>query len=758
MTRPHPLLSIAFLWAAVALAQAAPERQLLNIKSRSGNETVEIDLATGLATATNGVIVTYDDAVLTADKASINQQTGDVFAEGAVFLQRGDQTWTGPQIHYNFITKEMEARTFRTGKWPTFAAGEGLHGERPTPVYEVPPGLETNSLFAAPSNQVSRQIYTATNAFIATDDYYNPAQRIRAREITIVPGKYLEARHATFYLGNVPVFFLPYYRRSLEGSANTFTAIPGYRSTFGPYLLTGYSWYLNEYLDGTLHMDWREKHGFGAGPDFDYHLGPYGGGVLKYYYAHDTNPGFDQNNIPVTDHNRQRLYFSYEGTLRTNLTVKAQVAYQSDNEFIRDFFESEYRRNIQPNTFTEVNQAWRNWSLDVVGQPRVNDFFETVERLPDVRLSGFRQQIGNTPLYYESESTVGYYRRLFAETNSIFADTNALGRFSASRADTFHQITLPQTYFDWLNVTPRVGGRFTYYSAAEGPGAVSTEHYRDVFNTGAEVSTKISRTWAGVRNHFFDLDGVRHIIEPSVNYVYIPRPNVLPSQVPQFDYELTNSLRLLPLEFPEYNAIDSIDSQNVIRYGLRNRIQTKRNGLVEDVVDWDVYTDWRLKPRADQSTFSDIYSDLTLRPRSWLTLNSFTRYDMGSGHLNLVQDQVTLQPNNTWSWGVGYFYLRGGPLFGLGDNLITSTIFYRLNENWGFRTSQHFEARDGVMEEQYYTIYRDLRSWTTALTFRVRDNRTNGKDYTVAVTFSLKAFPRFGLGRDTVSASSLVGY
>jgi hypothetical protein len=80
-----------------------------------------------------------------------------------------------------------------------------------------------------------------------------------------------------------------------------------------------------------------------------------------------------------------------------------------------------------------------------------------------------------------------------------------------------------------------------------------------------------------------------------------------------------------------------------------------------------------------------------------------------------------------------------------------------MNENWAFHASQHFEARDGRMEEQYYTLYRDLRSWTAALTFRIRDNRTGPDDFTVAFTFSLKAHPRYGLGSDTVRPYSLLG-
>jgi hypothetical protein len=94
----------------------------------------------------------------------------------------------------------------------------------------------------------------------------------------------------------------------------------------------------------------------------------------------------------------------------------------------------------------------------------------------------------------------------------------------------------------------------------------------------------------------------------------------------------------------------------------------------------------------------------------------------------------------------------------LGDDLITSTLFYRLNENWGTRIQHYFDAKTGTLQEQDYTVYRDLRSWTAALTFRERDNLTSGRDYTVAFTMSFKAFPRFGLGADSVSSSSLLGY
>jgi hypothetical protein len=93
---------------------------------------------------------------------------------------------------------------------------------------------------------------------------------------------------------------------------------------------------------------------------------------------------------------------------------------------------------------------------------------------------------------------------------------------------------------------------------------------------------------------------------------------------------------------------------------------------------------------------------------------------------------------------------------GQGNNLFTSDLFYRLNENWGVRASHRFEARDGRLEEQAYTLYRDLRSWTAALTFRVLDNPTGPEDFTVAFTFSIKAFPHYGLHGDSVRPAALL--
>ena len=607
--------------------------------------------------------VVYGDIRMYADRAAVNEETGEAIAEGNVRIERGGQVWQGDRVEYNFLTGKLVSEKFRSGQNPFFVEGDVVVGEQ------------------------KASVYVGANALVTTDDTKSPGYSIRAKSITVVPGEYIEARNATLHLGNVPVFYFPYYRRSLKQHPNHWTLTPGYRSRYGAYLRTAYNWYWNERLDGALHMDGYTKRGVGVGPEFNWHLPRFGEGTAGYYYIHDLEPGEDSFDQPI-DADRQRAFLTHLAEPRTNLTVRLAVRYQSDQFVIRDFFESEYREDVQPKSFLEVNQLWRNFSLDLLAQPQVNPFFETVERLPDVRLTGFRQQIGPTPLYYESESSAGYYRRNFANTDTNDSD------YAASRVDTFHQFTAPFTLFGWLNLTPRVGGRFTHYSEAHGRGAITEEEDRGVFNTGAEVNFKASRLWRGVSSKFWQMDGLRHIIQPSFNYVFVPHPTRSPRELPQFDYELP-STRPLPLDFPDYNAIDSIDSQNVVRLGLRNKLQTKRDGTVQNMVHWALFTDWRLNTLEGQGTFADAYSDLELRPFRWLALNSEVRYDVDEGALDISDHRIVIAPNDTWSLTLGHRYVRDNALVeppnpaidDPGNNLFFSTLYYRFNENWATRVS-----------------------------------------------------------------------
>jgi hypothetical protein len=681
---------------------------------------------------TGGVIASNQNFFGSAARAFVVNLTGEVQAEGDILILDHGRIWRGTNVVYNFKSGEVRAGAFKTAQMPFNFSGQYLVGD------------------------TQSQIYSAADSIVTTDDYAKPIYTIHARTITIVPGKSFEARDATLYFRSLPIFYWPRYRRNLGQHPDNFEFVPGYRGSYGAFLLGAFNWYGNSNLDGTIHLDERSRRGLAAGPDLLFHLGDYGQAAFRYYYAHDHDPQADGLPVPHLGSNRQRASLDYLSNPSTNFTAKIAAYYQSDPLIIRDFYESEYRADVEPASFAEANQLWPNFTLDAMAQPRLVNFFETVERLPDIKLTGLRQQLGATPIYYQSESSVGCFTHAFSDTNNP-ASTN----YSATRADTVHQFTLPETFFGWLNVTPRVGGRFTYYSPVEGVASPTNAQTRGVLNTGVDFSLKASRVYRGVDSSFWDLHELRHIIEPDINYAYVPAPSRAPSQLPQFDTELPG-LRLLPMEYPDYNSIDSIDKQNFFRLTLRNRLQTKRDSGVEDFLNWAVYADWNLTPGTNH-TVSDLYSDLAFRPRSWVILNSSFRYDLPGHRWRDAINSLTLTPNNTWSLALSYRYLMNNdPEFLTapgqslpGHNLVGVSARYRLNENWGFHIAERFEAQNGTLQEQDYSLYRDLRSWTSALTFRVTEGPAQPSDLTVLLTLSLKAFPRFPLGSDTDFPRSL---
>jgi LPS-assembly protein len=693
---------------------------------------------------TNGVYVNYNDGamVLTADKAFVNSKNGDVVADGHVRIETSDMTWAGEHISYNYKTHVLQSEQFRTGRLPVFAAGAKLNGQ-------IDP------------HKGATNVLTAQRALVTTDDNSEPDPVVRAASIRIVPGKYVKMWNAVAYVQGVPVFYFPYYERSLEPRANTFTMTPGYRSRYGAYLLNTYTWFLGDVADGKLHFDLRERRGPGLGPDVNLNLGRWGAATIKYYYVNDNNPNFSTNVFPYygnIPHNRQRFYLGWQATPATNVNLKALVNYQSDPLILRDYFEGYYTQNPQPNTFVEANKYWDNWSLDALTTPRVNSFFSQVERLPDIKLTGYRQQVFNTPIYYDSESSVGWYRAFDSNmTNGLYAGTNGFYAASAGRADTYHQLTIPWTFFNWLNVTPRVGGRLTYYSSQNFTnGQPNSDVVREVFNTGVNFGFRASQLWPNVTNSLLQVDGLRHIIEPSADYVFVPNPSVPPAQLPPFDAALP-SLMLQPVDFPDYNNIDSIDTMNVIRFGLRNILQTKRADGLEDLVNWNLLLDWRLDPQPGQSSLNDLYSALSFRPRSWITFDSEIRYDLNGGNLNLAFHGVTFTPSDRWSWGLSHWYLRNGFISPVENNFIASTLYYRLDDNWGLRAAHTFNAQTGQLQEQAYTVFRDMRSWTAALTFRAEAASGFPTDFTVAFSLSFKAMPSTRVGEDALSSYHLVG-
>jgi hypothetical protein len=722
---------ILFQGAQDLSAQADPfnERYPLEILSRDSESDLTLDINTGETVATNGVSVVYGPTRLNADSIRLNQESGWVRAQGNVLFQSGTNIWVGNSISYNLDDQSIEAYEFRTGQSPAYVYGRYLEGETSTN-----PG---DSLIAR-------------DAWFTTDDTADPGYRVQANKVKVVPGEYIEATNALLLYHDIPLFWLPYYRQTLKEDGNRFVFLPGYRSRFGAYLNSSYLFNINESLEGQMDLDYRTRRGFAVGPQFRYDSADFGSGSLEYKHFWDQEPELFSNGRSIGG-NRYRVDFSHWWMPKDDLQVRARLGKLSDPFVHADFFEDDFRRDPQPKTFLEVNKFWSNFSVGLTLQPRLNTFFEQTERIPDLTLSAYRQELGETGIFYESRSSLGFFQKRFADISS--------GDYSAYRADTYHQLLYPYTLFGWLNATPQAGLRLTEYGEADGPGASTRRQTRTMADFGIDLSAKASRTWRGYRNSFWNMRGLRHLFQPSVHYIYVPDPSVDPGQLPQFD-PVIPTLRLLPSHFPDFESVDSLEGRHNVRLGLFQKLQTYREDDLQNFIHWGLFMDWRLDSgeRPGINRFSDIYSDLDWRLQDWLTLTSEFRWDTENSRTRLADHRLIIDPYDRWSLAVGHRFIRHNDLFGEGNNLFSTSLYYWWDDNWSFNTTHFYEARSATLQEQIYSIYRDQRSFSTALRFRVRQPRFAESDVTLSLEFSLKGFPGADPGEDRNNPEFLLDY
>src|ERR1041384_298165 len=110
MTRLGCILTLALAWVGLpwpARAQEVPRVKLTIQPLVPGDGGVVVENGIATASSSNGVLVVYGEAVLTAQQVAVNEQSGDVIADGDVRIQQGDELYVSQHIRYNFKTHQM---------------------------------------------------------------------------------------------------------------------------------------------------------------------------------------------------------------------------------------------------------------------------------------------------------------------------------------------------------------------------------------------------------------------------------------------------------------------------------------------------------------------------------------------------------------------------------------------------------------------------------------------------------------------------
>lgn len=556
-----------------------------------------------------------------------------VYLEEDAAVYDGDVTVRAPRVYYDL--KQNRAVLLE-------AVVYAFDTQRQIPLY----------MRAEVIRQTSADAFLAENAVLTTSEFAKPhlalgAERLTLRQSTQPDGfveRYISASGITLRSEDTPFFYWPY----LAAPAH---ALPlkrvnvGYSSSNGVNVQTAWDLYAlagRRAPDGVEllgNLDYRGDHGVGVGVEFEYNREELRGQLRGYLLPSDSGDDdiADRNDVEFSSDTRGMVHGRHRQALPNGWELSLEGNHVSDPTFLEEFFREDAYEARPWETSAYLKKAEDDWALTGHLRYETNNFTAqvpqlltpgyTVDKLPEVAYYRNGTSIFDDNATWYHESRIGAVRARFGEDspgdrgftpaqsmalfgmpNTTAFDTAAAAMMfptrTVGRFDTRNELALPLRagIFD---VTPFVVGRVTAYDDdfSEFNGG-NDDTVRFWGGGGVEVSTEVTKTYT-FTSELLDLDGLRHIIEPSMTLAHYG------SSMQDGD---------LPVYDPE---VEDLADGTVIRIGALNTLQTRRGREGRQrTVDW-------LKLRTDVVMRSNDADTATAIPRFF---DHRPEYSLGGDH------------------------------------------------------------------------------------------------------------------------------
>jgi LPS-assembly protein len=428
----------------------------------------------------------------------------------------------------------------------------------------------------------------------------------------------------------VPVFYLPYMVWPVKQERAPGLLMPrfGYSNRRGfniglpVYIPIGRSY------DTTLFADYYSEGYLGFGNSWRW--APVQGalGEVNLYAIWDREA--EQTEWKVFGKHRQQDLLGFN--------LLAQVENLSDIDFWQEFdrtFDANTRRDLY--SFLYLTRSFGPYALNIRADHRqtfLTNEDVVLSQLPEVELRSGSNPIANSPIYLSLISSLSYLR--------VDRGGDLVGSYG--RADLFPTLSYTLPGPPWLSITPRIGGRATYYSKryTDDRRSFVEEPIERLYATGAVdiVGPSLSRIFEGGIGKY---DKVKHLIEPRIEYVYLTTPTDV-SLVPIFD------------------EVDSTPRDaNLVRMVLANRllgrdregVGTRELGSLEFFQDYSFDMPLNLGDGIRTSQFSALGMALRVTPSAGTGFDARVSYDHLFRNLRSTSLAASLQNtlgmmNLTW--------------------------------------------------------------------------------------------------------------
>lgn len=490
-----------------------------------------------LVKAEGNVVVTYGARTVSADEIIINTETGKGQAKGNVVMtaERGTR-FQADKTQFNIKTEK--GRLFNVA---------GKLGD----LYHIT-GKEVTKL--------SENHYTAHDSTLTTCTGEIPDWQIDVADADVILDDRAWFAGGVFRIKNIPIMYIPVgYVPILTKRKSGFLAPRiSTSSVEGETVAMTYFWAINQWADATLGVDYIERRGIRSRTEFRYAPSKTTFGQVNFVFLDDS---LTQNTFWKFDAtHRQQLPLGFKLNAKIDQTSKANF-----NQTFRN--QTELRTRRSSDSYANLFRKWENHSFDVLTRFRESEQFtldETFGILPTVTYKTQPVGTGFLNMYFDQEAS--YTNFLFDLDTSSTSDVVE----TTQRFDFHPSLALPINIAPWLQLTPRVGFRETFYNKELRVG-----------NSSPVTATKgdsFSREMLDVNvllegpkfNRIFlseDPEGssLKHVIEPRLQYDYIP----------DIDRSDRDKVRLV-------DGIDAIEDTNKLSFFLVQRLLRKKPASSKD--------------------------------------------------------------------------------------------------------------------------------------------------------------------------------
>ncbi len=648
---PHLALAATTL-LALATSLRAQEIELIP----SG--PVVYDQNTGEVVASDGAQILYGEWLLSADTIRFNQETAEATASGKVVFSRADLRLTAESLNYKPSDQFVRAQNFRAGNGLYYVDGAILEGN--------PDNFRFEEINFHPGEP-------GTFLFVA-----------RAGELAIVDQNEIRGKRLFFKVGAVPFLLIPNITQPLDAETNLFKPTLDYSGHIGALIGAEALAPVTDHIRLGGNLALSSKRGILAGPaasySFENESYTTDGSLISGYINDQGELGRDVNGALIDDDRYFAEWRHQQMWTGNRANISAYARYWSDSEVTRDFYEDSFDRMQDPDSYLEANYNADNWQLSFFTRAALGDFQNYTERLPEVRFTYFPTNLGH-----------GFSHSGFASAAKIGSQATAEVDISGTKTDVFYGIEWNNSPAEGINLRLKAGARNVSFDDAE----TYVEHYtlnsiidpfifkdtasgsRAFADIGADLSLKAFST-SDFKNKTWNIDGLRHIIEPRISYRYTPQLwnsealdpayGLFKIYGPGYGNGIANSdIGSFANYSPAIDLENRRDTGNLredhkLRFEIRNRIQTRhKDGGSRDLARFDLSTDYYLPGSQIAEEYYSLFNlDLELTPAPWFELGGFVRLDPEDGmSVQELNTHIALQDEGYWKIAFGSHFLDG---------------------------------------------------------------------------------------------------